>query len=110
MARNALFLKIYLLFSRLYIKPSGAIGFYHPDFVAVQKTREGETNWIVETKGRIWEDTLIKDAAITEWCRKISDQTGESWQYIRVDQAEFERTGFTLFRDVVAHLKKAKLF
>lgn len=93
-----------------YIKPSGAIGFYHPDFAAVQKIRDGEENWIIETKGRLWEDTLIKDAAITEWCRTISKRTGSLWKYIRVNQAEFERGGFTLFRDVVTHLKRAKLF
>lgn len=91
-----------------YIKPSGAIGFYHPDFVAVQKTKDGEASWIIETKGRIWEDTLIKDGAITEWCRKVSEQTGALWQYIRVNQTEFERGGFAFFKDVVAHLKKAK--
>lgn len=33
-----------------YLKPSGAIGFYHPDWVVVQNTSEGEVNWIVETK------------------------------------------------------------
>jgi hypothetical protein len=38
-----------------YLKSSGAIGFYHPDWVVVQKTEQGEDNWIVETKGRIWE-------------------------------------------------------
>ena len=43
-----------------YLKPSGAIGFYHPDWVVVQNTAEGEVNWIVETKGRVWEDTEIK--------------------------------------------------
>ena len=35
-----------------YLKPSGAIGFYHPDWVVVQKTKQGEVNWIIETKGR----------------------------------------------------------
>ena len=35
-----------------YLKPSGAIGFYHPDWVVVQKTKSGEVNWIIETKGR----------------------------------------------------------
>lgn len=35
-----------------YLKPSGAIGFYHPDWVVVQSVGEGEVNWIIETKGR----------------------------------------------------------
>lgn len=36
-----------------YLKPSGAIGFYHPDWVAVQKADRGEVNWIIEAKGRV---------------------------------------------------------
>jgi type III restriction enzyme len=49
-----------------YLKLSGAIGFYHPDWVVVQQTPAGEMNWIIETKGRVWEDTKVKDAAIDE--------------------------------------------
>jgi type III restriction enzyme len=37
-----------------YLKPSGAIGFYHPDWVVVQSTKAGNVNWIIETKGRVW--------------------------------------------------------
>ncbi|MBC7238844.1 MAG: hypothetical protein H5T71_01935, partial [Chloroflexi bacterium] len=32
-----------------YLKPSGAIGFYHPDWVVVQRSAAGEVNWIIET-------------------------------------------------------------
>jgi hypothetical protein len=28
-----------------YLKPSGAIGFYHPDWVVVQKSGKSEVNW-----------------------------------------------------------------
>ena len=72
-----------------YLKPSGAIGFYHPDWVLVQKTTTGEINWIVETKGRVWEDTINKDQAFDLWCRQISEKTGEQWRYIRVNQVDF---------------------
>lgn len=47
-----------------YLKPSGAIGFYHPDWVVVQETKAGGVNWIIETKGRVWEGTTAKDEAI----------------------------------------------
>jgi type III restriction enzyme len=73
-----------------YLKPSGAIGFYHPDWVLVQKTKKGEVNWIVETKGRVWEGTTAKDEAIQEWCERISEATGSEWKYKRVDQVAFE--------------------
>ena len=58
-----------------YLKSSGAIGFYHPDWVVVQSTSEGEVNWIIETKGREFEDTDAKDAAIRLWCQRASAQT-----------------------------------
>ncbi len=74
-----------------YLKPSGAIGFYHPDWVVVQETNNGEVNWIIETKGRIWEDTNAKDIAMNDWCRRISATTGRRWCYKRIDQPVFER-------------------
>ncbi len=73
-----------------YLKTTGAIGFYHPDWVVVQQTESGEVNWIIETKGRVWEGTSAKDEAIGDWCERISELTGESWRYERVDQARFE--------------------
>jgi len=73
-----------------YLKPSGAIGFYHPDWVVVQETKTGEVNWIIETKGRVWEGTTAKDEAIREWCERITEATGASWRYVRVDQTDFD--------------------
>jgi type III restriction enzyme len=72
-----------------YLKLSGAIGFYHPDWVVVQKSSDGEIYWIIETKGRVWEDTPIKDAAMDDWCERISEQTGQSWRYFRMNQIDF---------------------
>lgn len=73
-----------------YLKPSGAIGFYYPDWVAVQITEQGEVNWIIETKGRVWEGTEAKDAAMRDWCARISQQRDERWEYARVDQSTFD--------------------
>ena len=73
-----------------YLKPSGAIGFYHPDWVIVQKTKLGEVNWIIETKGRVWEGTTAKDDALKTWCERISAATGASWRYARINQSEFD--------------------
>jgi type III restriction enzyme len=73
-----------------YLKPSGARGFYHPDWVLVQSTPEGEVNWIVETKGRVWEGTTAKDEAIEHWCARVSAATGTAWRYVRVDQTRFD--------------------
>ena len=84
-----------------YLKPSGAIGFYYPDWVAVQRDAEGGiVNWIVETKGRVWEGTDEKDAAMQEWCRRVTEATGDAWKYIRVNQTDF-RSDFATFRALV---------
>ncbi len=80
-----------------YLKPSGAIGFYHPDWVVVQKTDKGEVNWIIETKGRKWEGTEEKDLAMSQWCERITERIGKPWRFKRVNQIEFnKRKGFNL--------------
>ena len=72
-----------------YLKPSGAIGFYYPDWVAVQETAGDEVNWIIETKGRVWKGTVEKDAAARDWCKRVSETTGKPWKYTRINQSEF---------------------
>jgi type III restriction enzyme len=72
-----------------YLKPSGATGFYYPDWVAVQQIDNGEISWIIETKGRVWEDTKAKDRAIDLWCKRVMEQTDKPWRYLRVNQTEF---------------------
>ncbi|MEX1245274.1 MAG: DEAD/DEAH box helicase family protein [Thermoanaerobaculia bacterium] len=74
-----------------YLKSSGAIGFYHPDWVVVQKVGNIETNWIIETKGRVWEGTAAKDEAIQDWCERITEATGNPWRFARVNQIAFDR-------------------
>ena len=102
------------LFRVDYLKVSGAIGFYHPDWVAVQKTAAGDVNWIIETKGRVWEGTLDKDAAMADWCDKVSVQTGTVWRYRRVDQIVFgdgkQFRDFQNLIDTIGGKAKAGLF
>jgi len=74
-----------------YLKPSGAIGFYHPDFVAVQKVGRQQVSWILETKGRVWEDTEAKDIAVRKWCKDVTAALGSPWKYQRVDQPAFRQ-------------------
>lgn len=85
-----------------YLKPNGAIGFYHPDWVVVQGAKEGEIHWIVETKGRVWEDTEAKDKAMRVWCEQVSGLTGTIWRYVRVDQKTFEARRPVTFADLVS--------
>lgn len=72
-----------------YLERSGEIGFYYPDWVVVQVTDVGEVNWVVETKGRVWDGTHDKDLVAREWGRRVSEATGKPWKYTRIDQSEF---------------------
>ena len=89
-----------------YIKPRGAIGFYHPDWVAVQKADDQEVNWIIETKGRVWEGTRAKDEAIGSWCRRVSEQTSEQWRYIRINQKDVDLSNAVSLAALVDGLQK----
>jgi len=84
-----------------YLKPSGAIGFYYPDWVVVQRAGGGEVNWIIETKGRVWEGTAAKDEALKAWCTRISAATGARWRYARINQTDFACSGKKKFCELV---------
>jgi type III restriction enzyme len=86
-----------------YLSPSGAIKFYYPDFVAVQKNEYGMlVHRIIETKGRKYESLPYKEASIREWCRKVSAQVSEDWRYVRVDQLVFENRRYESFADLLS--------
>ena len=89
--RFAALAESYTRFRVDYLSSTGAIRLYYPDFVAVQETPAGEVNWIIETKGRPFEEVEHKDASIREWCVKISAQTGQTWCYLKVPQAWFDK-------------------
>ena len=87
-----------------YVKESGANGFYRPDWVAVQKTENGEENWIIETKSRGWENAERKEVAMREWCRQMTSETNNSWRFIRVNQADFESGNFRTLKQLVVKI------
>jgi len=88
-----------------YLKPSGATGFYYPDWVAVQETDNGEVNWIIETKGRVWEDTKAKDRAISLWCKKVTEQTDKEWRYLRVNQSDFNSSSWSSLGELMESIQ-----
>ncbi len=91
-----------------YLKPSGARGLYHPDWVVVQKTVEGEVCWIIETKGRKWEGTEAKDAAMSVWCEKMNDLTTQTWCYQRVDQAVFNSCKASSLKGLIRYINETQ--
>lgn len=84
------------LFRIDYLKQRGAIGYYYPDWVVIQETSGKEVGWIIETKGRVWNDTPIKDEAARIWCSQVNEATGEEWRYFRVNQTDFKSTHTSL--------------
>lgn len=88
-----------------FLKPSGALGLYHPDFVAVQEISDGEVDWIIETKGRVWEDTEAKDAAISHWCNQVGAASGKPWRFVRVNQIDFENAKARSFEELQSKLR-----
>jgi len=77
----------------------------HRQLSRTQNCREGtpgEVNWIIETKGRIWESTAAKDAAMEDWCNKVSAQTKTTWRYKRIDQSVFGAGNFPTLTDLLA--------
>lgn len=88
-----------------FLKPSGALGLYHPDFVAVQAIDGSQIHWILETKGRVWEDTLAKDAAINHWCKQMTTASGTEWRFLRVNQVDFDSSKAQSFEALQAALE-----
>lgn len=72
-----------------YVNSKNGISYYLPDFII--KTTRGYV--MAETKGRIDDDVKLKDKRALEWCSDVSALTGESWQYIRVDQEIYDHLG-----------------
>jgi type III restriction enzyme len=69
----------------------------------MQTTKAGDVNWIVETKGRVWEGTAAKDDAIEHWCERVSAATGTVWRYMRVNQAHFEPWKWASLAQILDH-------
>lgn len=87
-----------------YLSRAGALRLYYPDFVAIQKTETGLVNWIIETKGREFEDTDEKAEHMERWCSEVTALSGNDWQYLKVSQPVFDgfmRTGASLFEDLL---------
>ena len=84
-----------------YLKPSGAIGFNNPEWMVVQSTDEGEINWFIETKGKVFEVSAAKDEVIRNWCERVIVATGSTWRYARINQIEFDMGRAKVLEDLV---------
>ena len=87
-----------------YLKSSGALGTYYPDFVVVQRDGSKIVNWIVETKGQEDVEVASKDAQMARWCRQVSGETGSAWRYLKVPYRAFYEKRSSSFGGLVAAL------
>ncbi len=92
-------------FSIDYLSSRGAIRLYYPDFIAVQKSNKKRIFWIIETKGREYEDTDRKDEGIQRWCEDMTRQTKTEWKYLRVNQSTFYSLKPRSYSELVMMLK-----
>jgi type III restriction enzyme len=95
----------YTKFNIAYLNKNGSIGLYYPDFIAVQKTKEGIIHWVIETKGYEEENVKYKDQETINWCKKATEVTGDIWRYLKVSDALFRGSGKT-FKNLAELIKE----
>ena len=93
-------------FNVSYLKPSGALGLYYPDWVVKQKIGNGFQYWIIETKGQVHDGVLQKDAAIVNWCLEVSKIGEDNWGYMRVDQDWWNKQSLASFAALVSGVER----
>ena len=71
-----------------------------------QKFEKEIRYWIIETKGQVHDGVLQKDAAIVDWCRRVSKVGSDKWGYIHVDQSWWNGKSLASFEDVVVGVEK----
>ncbi|MBC7361478.1 MAG: DEAD/DEAH box helicase family protein [Candidatus Aminicenantes bacterium] len=85
-----------------YRDSDGNLRHYYPDFIAVLESGE---YWIIETKGREDTDVEHKDKRAILWCEDASKLTKDKWQYIRINQEDFEKYRFKSINDMIDAFK-----
>ena len=87
-----------------YLKSSGALGTYYPDFVLVQKKGNKEHHWIIETKGQEDVEVAAKDEQMKRWCSEVTTETGTPWSYAKVPYRLFHGKHFGSFENLLKTL------
>jgi len=80
-----------------YRDSKGNLRYYYPDFIV----RMNDMYVIAETKGEVDEDVPFKDKRARRWCNDAEKVTGKKWQYVRVNQEDFDKYHFDNFRKMI---------
>lgn len=81
-----------------YISSEGGLKNYRPDFIA--KTTDSKF-YILETKGEVDINVPRKDERARVWCQDVSQITGQSWRYARIDQQLFQARYYDTLRELL---------
>jgi len=73
--------------------------YYVPDFVVITNSK----NYLIETKAKKWEDDDVehKKKAGKRWCKNVTSQTEEDWEYIYVLETDFKKYKSLNFSDFI---------
>ncbi|HAU1475603.1 TPA: hypothetical protein JBI62_00825 [Legionella pneumophila] len=87
-----------------YVDHAGFLRNYIPDFVVPPPNIMP----IVETKRRVDIDVAAKDAQMKRWTKMVSERTKKHWQFLRVNQNDFDRGGYNSIHDFLILASKQK--
>jgi type III restriction enzyme len=89
-----------------YVNADGNISNYYPDFIVKTSPKD---IFIVETKGLEDLDVPLKMERLKKWCEDInSTQNKIQFDYVFVDEEEFEKYSPKSFKELVDNFKKYK--
>jgi type III restriction enzyme len=84
---------------------------YYPDFIVVVRDLEGrQIHWVVETKGEVHTNTMLKRQAADLWCQKMSQTDYGDWRHLFVPQDKFDRAvsyGVQTFAQLVERMPQS---
>ncbi|HAT1884452.1 TPA: hypothetical protein ACRUL4_003244 [Legionella pneumophila] len=87
-----------------YVDHAGFLRNYIPDFVV----KPPNIMPIVETKRRVEIDVAAKDAQMKRWTKMVSERTKEHWEFLRVNQNDFDGCGYNSIHDFLILASKQK--
>ncbi len=89
-----------------YVNADGNISNYYPDFIVKTSPKE---IWVVETKGLEDLDVPLKMERLKKWCEDINvAQNKIRFDYVFVDEEEFEKYASKSFGELVNNFRKYK--
>jgi type III restriction enzyme len=85
-----------------YLDKNKNLRHYYPDFIV--KTIEEEFI-LIETKGIVDEDVIFKDQRAKIWCEDVTKLTGKKWEFIRINQEDFEKHHWNNLNELIKTIK-----